>query len=381
MLVAPRIQIGPQLPADFQKPRVEDDDAEEGELDEDEADSESHLEVNYAEPPTDSRGYYHDGAYTALPGAIDGSDSFDYDEAEDGEPDDQTLGDAYFQSLMRQYLSLRAKLAANILPNAGHSLPASIPTRAEPATRNSRTASLWTKTILETDPHPLELALMTKDSVFVILNVLLSGKLLQRGYPLPERTSRWLWALLARLPERGELTHWELGWVRDLGKRAVLLGRSLAEMAALREEVAEGQLGVDEEPDHGGEAGDAILKDETADKADLDEHAVPTKHPLEDGNVTDDEAPDIPMDIESVSEEGEVDEHEENAAQDLEEARRRLLAKFDQPAEEDPDRIARAAKERAEMNMRATLNMILTVTGEFYGQRDLLEFREPFGSV
>jgi hypothetical protein len=36
---------------------------------------------------------------------------------------------------------------------------------------------------------------------------------------------------------------------------------------------------------------------------------------------------------------------------------------------------------RAKANVRTTLNMILTVAGEFYGQRDLLEFRDPFGRI
>ncbi len=36
---------------------------------------------------------------------------------------------------------------------------------------------------------------------------------------------------------------------------------------------------------------------------------------------------------------------------------------------------------RAAMNQRATLCMILTVAGEFYGQRDLLGFRDPFGDL
>lgn len=40
-----------------------------------------------------------------------------------------------------------------------------------------------------------------------------------------------------------------------------------------------------------------------------------------------------------------------------------------------------ADDERLELNMRVTLNMILTVAGEFYGQRDLLEFRNPFPAV
>ncbi|KLU82976.1 hypothetical protein MAPG_02043 [Magnaporthiopsis poae ATCC 64411] len=76
---------------------------------------------------------------------------------------------------------------------------------------------------------------------------------------------------------------------------------------------------------------------------------------------------------------------------DLEAVRRRLLCQLDEDEDEDeapvnlepelgpsPDELEEARLLRARMNMRATLNMILTVAGEFYGQRDLLEFRDPF---
>lgn len=49
--------------------------------------------------------------------------------------------------------------------------------------------------------------------------------------------------------------------------------------------------------------------------------------------------------------------------------------------EQAPEPVEDSPEERAKANVRATLNMILTVAGEFYGQRDLLEFRDPFGRV
>jgi hypothetical protein len=66
----------------------------------------------------------------------------------------------------------------------------------------------------------------------------------------------------------------------------------------------------------------------------------------------------------------------------------RLVADLDEvPPWEELRAPPPAADEAAEdsvvdlVNRRATVNMILTVVGEFYGQRDLLAFRDPFGGV
>lgn len=248
---------------------------------------------------------------------------------------------------------------------------------------------------------------MSKDTILRILRVLLGGKFLRRGYTLPERTSRWLWALLARLPDKGELNYAEIGWVRDLGRRAVLLGRSLAEMAALREELAEGGLGAHEAVDRSSSDEDVMVDaeelevegavspeqdedDTTPPEVEQDEGhpskadtpkpqpTSPVPEPdAEEGEI--DEEEDVAMDLASESE-GEDGEVAPQPKEDLEEAKARLLAQLDKGPTSDDEAEAEkeAAKQRSRANLRATLNMILTVAGEFYGQRDLLEFREPF---
>lgn len=116
---------------------------------------------------------------------------------------------------------------------------------------------------------------------------------------------------------------------------------------------------------------------------------------MEDGEIADTPAP---MDVEPGP----------AAEQALEAARARLLAQLNDDGDtpkhhadggggaatgelaggEEPRRREKGEQEeplddpvRARMNARATLNMILTVAGEFYGQRDLLEFRDPFHGV
>lgn len=245
---------------------------------------------------------------------------------------------------------------------------------------------------------------MDKEAVFRLLRVLLGGKFLRRGTELRERTSRWLWALLARLPDRGELDYMEVGYVRDLGKRAALLMHSLREMAALREEVEGGGGAAHEDDGLEGDQEDWDGEAEALDDDDQQASAPPLESvepaaaanndpvsvqtssdpPARSSSTAPTSVPDAEGDNADQMEDGEIDESAPmDIDTDVENAKTRLLAKLNAPSSSGND--ADQAEEgpafdpaRARMNMRATLNMILTVAGELYGQRDLLEFRDPF---
>ncbi|TWU71903.1 hypothetical protein ED733_001899 [Metarhizium rileyi] len=365
------------------------------ELQQDEDDNECEVDRTiYTTGIGDSRGYYDDGAYIAMAAADDDKTRQAADSCGD---DEMQLHEAYSSSIMAQYNRLRQTLHSNPPPDAAKKLSSRYATYAAPFGPYSNTNKTWANIIRNTDPHPLQLALMSKDSVLRVLRVLIGGTFLRRGHTLTERTSHWLWGLLARLPDRGELNHTEIGWVRDLGRRAVLLGRSLAEMAALRDELADGELGVNEGVDASSTDEDAVWMDpdnvERANSPDEDdaraEDAVKDGQPAsdsiresngtdggpdedgEEGEVQESEAGDAAMDLDSGSDSDDGD----GSDGDLAAAKRELLARLDAEQEIDTQEEARL---RLRMNMRATLNMILTVAGEFYGQRDLLEFREPF---
>jgi hypothetical protein len=178
-------------------------------------------------------------------------------------------------------------------------------------------------------------------------------------------------------------------------------------MAALREELEEGGLGAHEAVDRSSsdeelmadpedlEVEGAVSPEQNEDdstppendqdveqtpKATEPKMASPPKTDAKDGEIDEDEDEDVAMDIasDSEAEEGEVaaPEPQEN----LQAAKERLLGQLENGASSEHDEEAEkeAAKQRLRANLRATLNMILTVAGEFYGQRDLLEFREPF---
>lgn len=416
----------------------------------------------------DFRGYYHDGAYVAFPEGYeydgddgDGEEGGEEEEAEDddddgeGDEDDSEatspdrprnsnsaeIHEAYFASLTAQYEALRRFL---------HTAPpgrvvAALPREHTPEVGNFAASAVtfkqWAGRMSNTDPRPAQVAAMHKDGVVRLLRILLGGNFFRKGHVLRERTSRWLWALLARLPSRGELDYQEIGCVRELGKRAVLSMVSLAEAEILEREydVGGGNAAGDNDDaaadDADGEAPDVV--DHKGDRAPADEEIRPDssvensvdqgpKAPLERtqspsahhvaGDAaaaaqapaqTSDEAaspPDVEMQDDSdMEDEGEVSADppppQREPPADLETAKLQLLAQLngdkDKPGpdalgdtgdtgaavEQTPEPVEESPEERAKANVRATLNMILTVAGEFYGQRDLLEFRDPFGRV
>ncbi|KAI0116577.1 hypothetical protein F4776DRAFT_636211 [Hypoxylon sp. NC0597] len=449
-------KAGPQLPPQA-VPLTTDglDDSKDGEGDIDRS--------IYQDGRGDFRGYYHDGAYTAYPpGYFDDEDEdegqneedydeedYYYEEGEEGEagpeldyedessPDSSEgrphnsnsdeIRDAYFTSLSNQYLALRQILQTEPPSHLLYSLPWSNPTEVGEFGPRSDTFSKWSGRLRGTDPLPAQVAAMHKDGVIRLLRIILGGKFLRKNQQLRERTSRWIWALLARLPERGELDYQEIGYIRELGKRAVLMMVSLAEMEVLKEHYEVGDSsagsqgeaevdvveGVSEEtsPEEFYDSDDVDLdvRDGDTDARDKDEGlaATTSENNRAEGATGDS---DVEMQIDSDSEEdGEVSEEPQQQAEssaDIEMAKTRLLQRLDTTAE-DPDTEVDTAKPpttdliieafaaldaeeeakkkeelyRAKVNERATLNMILTVAGEFYGQRDLLEFRDPFGGL
>ncbi|KAM4063837.1 survival motor neuron (SMN) interacting protein 1 (SIP1) domain-containing protein [Hirsutella rhossiliensis] len=400
LLVAPTRQIGPQLPPELQEPPHDDDGEAKPELD-------GHRNV-HAAALGDAKAYYEDGAYIARdPEAQDGNRHGEADNDQDSR--ERELHEAFFASTLDRYRCLRRLLHSKPPPGAAKRLSIAQSTYAASLGPNSTTAKKWSTILRTADPHPLQLALMSKDSVLRILRVLLGGKFLCRGYTLSERTSQWLWGLLARLPDPWELNHAELALVRDLGRRAVLLGRSLTEMAALKAELDDGMMGVPEGVDASSDDDEPTNTDIKMEGPSSHCSEVHENPPQEMGDIRQDSHKDDDADVEE-GEEGEIDEHEaadgsesvemdlssdsgeggevvsggHGAATDdtptLEAAKAALLGRLadDAPGQADKEDNLETAKLRLRINMRATLNMILTVAGDFYGQRDLLEFREPF---
>ncbi|KAB5560213.1 hypothetical protein GE09DRAFT_1116184 [Coniochaeta sp. 2T2.1] len=429
----------------------------------------------YSNGVGDSRGYYYDGAYTAAPDdLLSLSDEEEEDDlllpsAADAQPVDPAaaLAESYFSSLTTRFVTLRSRLHQSPPQGAIDALPQDHEFEVASFAPINPTFRMWTHRIRYTDPLPAQVAAMDKVSVLRLLRVILGGKFFRRGCELRRRTSRWIWALLARLPDRGELDSDEIGVVRELGKRAVAVSIKREHVAALcdvlgREEVVafglagvlfeiEGRKGKGDGQDEGEEevvleGGEVKNEDEiplSPDPEDGEQVPAAGKNPpngvaeaepdledgelpdeaqttstrlngatavveatvdLEDGELSEGVAPtpdpqpvttqahgvddeDVDMELDDL-EEGEVSQEPSDPAKDAAIAamKARLLQDLDKVETwEDRPPSPPAAKKTDDTteveNMRATVNMILTVAGEFYGQRDLLAFRDPFGGV
>lgn len=272
----------------------------------------------------------------------------------------------------------------------------------------------------------MQVAALDRQAALKLLRVILGGKFIRRRYELRERTSRWLWALLARLPDAGEMDYAEVGWVRELGKRAVLMMVSMAQMEALQEEVEEGDLegeedvddGEEEEEEEDGFVGELMVDEQDeggtfapgpagkdrvcAPEGDADRQPTETTRAFTGDETNEDGEMDMDLDDGEISDDDDDDlptAGNKDIEADIAAAKARLLARLGEDpdaqqeeltaahADEDHDNQtsdgegSEVDEAQARANMRATLNMILTVAGEFYGQRDLLEFRDPFPAL
>ncbi|ELR07127.1 hypothetical protein VC83_02414 [Pseudogymnoascus destructans] len=162
----------------------------------------------------DSRGFYSDGAYTAAPDP--------QPDAPADIPAAKHLRAKYFEKILERFEHLREQL--------GNTPPDDVVKKLDQNHDSYMSASAadyrkWRWRVINTEPMNAQLARMDRATSLRLLRLLTNDKLAMGGSTVPsERLSRWIWGVLARLPDSGELNSEEIGLVRDLGKRAVWLG-------------------------------------------------------------------------------------------------------------------------------------------------------------
>jgi len=185
----------------------------------------------------------------------------------------------------------------------------------------------------------------------------------------------WAWGLLARCREVGQMGSEEVGVLRDLGKQAVWLLRRIRAGEVVDEEGQEQDLDG-EDPVEAGEdeiedEGDAEVGEMLDSQGDVE---IPTEI-IANGTATDGSL--LAAKSTSLS----CDSDELLAA-----AQNRLLSSLGPTDESSAPAVSdEMVEEHAQMQegegvvdqatILATLDMIVTIVGEFYGQRDLLDGR------
>ena len=326
-----------------------------------------------SEEPNDKEGgYYADGAYTAAPnmGSLVSSDP---------EPPDAQC--SYYHSLSARFKLLHATLKCNPPLSAIEALDSSTLISLPPDTESAQ--SQWRLHLQSSDPLMVQLACMDSESVLEVVKIL-TGTMAQtvrsRSRDKALRFGAWVWGVLGRCRDRTELGSEEIAVLRELGKRAVhfLLGirnKTGRDYDAPREAVK--RLGESNDSEKQDAAESMLL-----------------------GEPGPEETPDdCRGGYDTFTHKGNLDSNRsagnEQNTTELEAAKRRLESTFlapdniQRPNGLDMNRDAgdalgiNAAKDYLDVNrqIRITLDMILTVVGEFYGQRDLLEYRDLWDEV
>ena len=360
------------------------------------------------------RGYYKDGTYFTSDLVSRSSD--DVDEGEVGA--DSHL--AYFDSILTRFETLHTQLAQIPPPEVIRRLGKDNPTHV--GKLNTEFARWWRWKMRTVDPLPVQIACMEKSTVLRLLGLLTGGTLLKKGAEVEVGVSRWVWGLLARLPERGELTSEEIGIIRELGKKAVLVGMGLREDRQWDEGIKDVEAGYEDEDE---DEEEQSYNNEEDVPLDLDEDLVDAGMDdtiLKSTATSQQIGPQLPESAHRRSEHERAISFEAQQAEmpiskgkddlghqklltsnsatgdegvlhDFAAVKARILAKLNEPGADEPDQVDTdliqdiadshpwLRSEVSKWNTRATVDMIITVAGEIFGQRDLLEFRSIWGEI
>lgn len=311
--------------------------------------------------------------------------------------DEETQGQdpqlAYFDSILARFEILRQKMQRSPPSDTVKALGPDHPVYLKKM--ELRLCRWWRWKMKMVDPLPAQVASMDKKTVLNLLRLLTGGALLQSRSDISIRISRWAWALLARLPVKGELGSDEVGVVRELGKKAVLLGVRLKAGGRLGDGLDEVEEVFDDDNEVDivdSEMATSLRDEDLVHTDDLQEveHQAKTKDYTQASNSSEAAKPAFMTEHSSASGE-DVWGATENPHV-LEEIKTRLLAsitsdpsitaasEIEDPTTSETEIPGHApAHQTVDWNTQATIDMIITIAGEMYGQRDLLEFREVWG--
>lgn len=327
------------------------------------------------------QGYYSNGAYTATP-LPPSNPNQTYTNG--GQKEDQDPQEAYYSSLCARFTELTEMLQ--------HPAPRAAQDNTDVYYLDWSKRRPWRGRVLKSAPTMVLLAQLTQESVICGLEVL--GSLLTLANLKGKKGKNigaWIWGLLGRCREVGQMGSEEVGVLRDLGKQSVWLLRriSAGEIIGGAPDEPEADAGEDNEEEEEEEEEEAEAGADFQDVADVDDGYTPgidpvttaglgnadnsRAHPIATISDTDlakakqrilnslstDQAQTYSTDANASSEDGIHSPTRTHPIKGLE-------ADSEGGSEDEADEKA---------TIHATLDMLVTIIGEFYGQRDLLDGR------
>ncbi|KAL3468457.1 hypothetical protein BJX64DRAFT_273429 [Aspergillus heterothallicus] len=250
---------------------------------------------------------------------------------------------SYYNLLHHRFLLVRSILKCTPPPEAISALddshPISFPRHSKNAQRE------WRRLLLIVDPQMVQLACMDMDTVLGVM--IIAGRLMSENVrsgdaTLVRRIAAWVWGLLGKCRESGQLGAQEIGDIRELGKRAVRI------LQKLREEREAQDVGEEDEYNSDMDMGD----DENAQSAD-----------------------NVGVHGDTGSTPDQTSAEKDTDAEELEQAKARLEARVKAAGNETtPQEIEKdtggvedvAIGIDVQTQIRAMLDMVITVVGDHY---------------
>ncbi|CAI7664260.1 unnamed protein product [Penicillium crustosum] len=345
-------------------------------------------------------GFYEDEAYIAPAEDVDESKAaHSPSKLDELYPETQR---SYNNLLRHRFLLLRSTLRCSPPAGAINTLdndhPISLPRKAGSAHK------IWRRLLVTVEPRMVQLASMDMDSVLEVLEILarmMSDVVRGDDTQRVRRIGAWAWGLLGKCREVGQLSTREVGVIRNLGKRAAIILRKVQELEndeyeedvdssmadRPKKETQQGNLAECEKDTRKEAQQGSTAQDEEATKPET--HSGPTVQGEEEAE--EEAQPETIGRNEEESKQAELPEAAEAQdssmpdasleESDLEAAKARLQARLQNnydsiktPASCDNEE----EEEESDWSIQthALLDMIITVVGEFFGQRDLLQERE-----
>jgi hypothetical protein len=229
----------------------------------------------------------------------------------------------------------------------------------------------WKFHLLNTTPLPAQLASLDSPSILRLLK-LVEGQLENcRKSNIPNNLGLWAWSLLAKLDDVGLLQTREVSVVRDLAKMAIWV-RMMHHKAKHGRSNDPDYEHIDNYPEESAaqhEQGEVV----DADQADATETGAPETETVEaavEAQIKQEITPvqpaqgDTAMDMDS----------EDQLLDAIAAKKRELQTKADTQAKQEEQK----QEEFPDTNTCVTIDMLVTVASEFYGQKDLLVGRLPW---
>lgn len=250
----------------------------------------------------------------------------------------------YYDTLLAHFNVIRATMKCIPPLSAIENLTSLQPISFPPESKKAR--SIWKECLLKREPSPVQIACMDTNSVFQLvrlLNMQLRVILGTNDVDVVRRFGSWVWAVLGKCPSQGVLMSEDISELRQLAQKAVEIANRIGQQY---------------------ERARPLLEEEFADEDD----AQP-------GNAKDED--DLSIDIAAAKR-----RLEEKSSAGLE-LTSQSLGNAEPPQTEartGDELSSRQNSQAVKIEKMAILDMILSVIGEVYGQRDLLELRKPWRS-